>query len=499
MYTSPSTNFYTEPPSKTAKTAQSYDLTKSTIDEPTYLIDCKNYCFFHVYESIKKEGIGNMKVYKVWRWKNGQETPCIFKNKIPTFIDKIDKENPEPFNVMTQNMAVLNSLNNETIIERLEINELPIKAKRKFFKEEAKNEIEENIVKTLSSTDLHPKLLEYGNCYVLSERFVAENRDLLYACANYNMLKGLEINSDMQIMPQESPYQELLIKYEASEEKKCIKYMTTEYINAYTLNELIFAKGAFLRTVVRYIFRELVQKLAIIHYMKIAHLNIKLDHVLGDPQGEFHFIGYGISRKVNESREVSGGTPPYCPGEIYNQSFRSLFASDIFSMGVLVFALIHCRFPFAEALQNQPLYSSLTRKEYPDFWQAHRDYAESKANSSLDHDPELYDLLSHMFEYEPELRPSLSEIIAHPWYNMPVARKEEVQDEIRKRTLTYYNWYINKQSMNLQKPTEDVTAKKSTRTSTGRQRTKGIANRYNLLHQSLLKALQVINWSNHNN
>ena len=79
---------------------------------------------------------------------------------------------------------------------------------------------------------------------------------------------------------------------------------------------------------------------------------------------------------------------------------------DLFSAGVILFILIKGIFPFKEARKEEYFYNLLMQGKYEEYW-------EKVQGSNLS--AECKDLLEKLFSYNPEERPSLSEIKNHKW------------------------------------------------------------------------------------
>eukprot|EP01022_Parablepharisma_sp_SALTPOND_P015629 TRINITY_DN2229_c0_g1_i1.p1 TRINITY_DN2229_c0_g1~~TRINITY_DN2229_c0_g1_i1.p1 ORF type:complete len:420 (-),score=9.47 TRINITY_DN2229_c0_g1_i1:521-1780(-) len=388
---------------------------------PFFAVDLKSRTLYFITELIKEKGVGDIRTYKANMWKDGIEKLSIIKCKEASPIERDDWDNTHPLESACENMIALqqSAFDKESTGGN--------STQGESFNGETDD--------YLGEFGVAPGVLGHGKAFSLPLQFSDSHYKLLEECAYYNSSSK---------SPSEDPYIELSLQLQACKRNQVLKYFSMEYVKGYTLNELVFAKGSFSSSIARCLFRQLINNLRILHSKKIAHLNLKLDHAIVDTNGNALFIGYGLSRKVTKSREIHGGTPPYCAKEIYEGTCQSLFACDIFSMGVLLFALINCRFPFAEALPQKFLYSSIAKKEFSDFWTAHENHTRSTSSVSVEHEPELKNLLEHMLEVEPELRPSLAELVVHPWVNSPSAPKTELEDEVKQRTMKYYDWKMTR-------------------------------------------------------
>jgi serine/threonine protein kinase len=121
------------------------------------------------------------------------------------------------------------------------------------------------------------------------------------------------------------------------------------------------------------------------------------------------------------------------PEIICNISYGNI-SSDIFSCGVILFALTTCAFPFKFAKSSDSRYKYIMAHYFPLFLKAHKNRVDPhSANYDCFEDKELMDLIKCMFESNPCKRITLAQIKAHPWLNGPVPTKEEYLAEMIRR------------------------------------------------------------------
>lgn len=68
--------------------------------------------------------------------------------------------------------------------------------------------------------------------------------------------------------------------------------------------------------------------------------------------------------------------------------------------------------------------------ECKQFWDKH---IESFTNGKETFSADWYDFINRMLQYSPEDRMTISEIKAHPWYNLALPTKEDVRFELKQR------------------------------------------------------------------
>jgi len=84
----------------------------------------------------------------------------------------------------------------------------------------------------------------------------------------------------------------------------------------------------------------------------VLHRDVKLDNILIDAFGKIKLCDFGISRIITDQREVireQCGTPAYISPEIMQDMGYKGFKSDIWSLGIILFALVCGTLPFKAA------------------------------------------------------------------------------------------------------------------------------------------------------
>ncbi len=80
----------------------------------------------------------------------------------------------------------------------------------------------------------------------------------------------------------------------------------------------------------------------------------------------------------------------------------------MFSFGVILFIIVHGIFPFKEARTEEYFYNLIVTGQ--------TDLYFNKVNGET-LSQEFKDLIVALFNYDPERRPTINQIRAHPWFN----------------------------------------------------------------------------------
>jgi len=82
----------------------------------------------------------------------------------------------------------------------------------------------------------------------------------------------------------------------------------------------------------------------------------------------------------------------------------------MFSLGVILFIIVQCLFPFAEARDDDYYYKLIRTGQLEKYWEK-----TNGANLS----PEFKDLILSMVNHDPSKRPTIEQLIQHPWMKKP--------------------------------------------------------------------------------
>ena len=113
------------------------------------------------------------------------------------------------------------------------------------------------------------------------------------------------------------------------------------------------------------IFRSLLYALAHCHCRSVLHRDIKLDNILINERMEIKLCDFGVSKILKPDMLVTEqcGTPAYIAPEIIEDTgYKGCFV-DIWSLGVLLYAMVCGAVPF-RATNMQDLYRNILKAEF---------------------------------------------------------------------------------------------------------------------------------------
>jgi serine/threonine protein kinase len=150
------------------------------------------------------------------------------------------------------------------------------------------------------------------------------------------------------------------------------------------------------------IFKQILEALHYCHNLNILHRDIKLDNIILDSEGVIKVGDFGVSKIVDPVKKMfdQWGTPAYIAPEILKDKGYTGFGIDVWSSGVVLFAMLYGTVPF-KAQSMSDLHNIIIKGKYvlkPDI-----------SDSAID-------LLKNILEPNPRKRLSIPQIFVHPWF-----------------------------------------------------------------------------------
>ncbi|XP_061535610.1 maternal embryonic leucine zipper kinase isoform X2 [Phycodurus eques] len=189
-------------------------------------------------------------------------------------------------------------------------------------------------------------------------------------------------------------------------------FMILEYCPGGELFDYIIAKDRLSEEETRVFFRQIMSAMAYVHSQGYAHRDLKPENLLIDGDHNLKLIDFGLCAKpkggLGYELMTCCGSPAYAAPELIQGKAYIGSEADVWSMGVLLFALLCGYLPFDDD-NCVVLYRKITRGKY-------------------DNPPWLSPgsilLLNQMMQVDPKLRPAVQQLLEHPWvmqdYNSPV-------------------------------------------------------------------------------
>ena len=194
--------------------------------------------------------------------------------------------------------------------------------------------------------------------------------------------------------------------YEVMETPQKI-YLVMEYCDSGEMFDYIVSKKHLTENQACIFFQEIIDALSYLHSQNIVHRDVKPENILLQTFGNTltcKLIDFGISRTYTLDKLISTpcGTASYAPPEMHRGEEYYGLLSDVWSAGVLLYAMAFGYLPFCEEDEDTNIDNIINGNyEIPE-----------------EASPELEDLIKHIMDIDPLTRYDLDQIKKHPWYNL---------------------------------------------------------------------------------
>ena len=194
--------------------------------------------------------------------------------------------------------------------------------------------------------------------------------------------------------------------YEVMETPQKI-FLVMEYCDGGELFDYIVSKQHLSEKQACTFFQEIIDALTYLHSQNIVHRDVKPENILLESFGKSvtcKLIDFGISRTYTLDKLITTpcGTASYAPPEMHRGEEYYGLLSDVWSAGVLLYAMVFGYLPFCEEDEDTNIDNIIKGNyEIPD-----------------EASPELRDFLQHVLDIDPLSRYDLEQIKKHVWYNL---------------------------------------------------------------------------------
>jgi len=180
--------------------------------------------------------------------------------------------------------------------------------------------------------------------------------------------------------------------------------------------------------VCRTYFQQLVNGVDYLHKNGVAHLDLKLDNLLLGSNKGLKIIDFDLSQRIDdETRSVARGkgTTNYRAPEIRTRKCVNFKAADIYSMGVILFAMATGLPPYTESDKGEcDGWYHLLMKQPENYW--------AKISKYVTVSEEFKELFAGMICEQPNKRFDINQIRNTKWFNGPTLSEEELDQEMHK-------------------------------------------------------------------
>ncbi|CAD8201702.1 unnamed protein product [Paramecium pentaurelia] len=142
----------------------------------------------------------------------------------------------------------------------------------------------------------------------------------------------------------------------------------------------------------------LMSALDCLHSNSIVHRDIKLENIFINEEGTYKLGDFGWATYIDKIEPVICGTTEYMPPEVVLKENHD-FKVDSWSLGVLLYILVHTNYPFRAQSQSE-LIQLITTKEI-------------NVNKGIDEDLQI--LILALLTKDPQQRPTIQQLFMSKW------------------------------------------------------------------------------------
>ncbi|KAG2202309.1 hypothetical protein INT47_010757 [Mucor saturninus] len=180
-------------------------------------------------------------------------------------------------------------------------------------------------------------------------------------------------------------------------------YFVMEYLEGGELFHVLAERGRLPESEGRHLFLQLITALAWCHAHHITHRDLKPENILLDKEKKNLKIadfGMAAMQPINALLRTSCGSPHYASPEIVRGKRYDGTATDVWSCGAILYAIVTGHLPFDDEHMGRLLAKIKTGRYRP-----LPDYLS----------PDARDLIKRMLVVDPLKRMTMAEILQHPW------------------------------------------------------------------------------------
>lgn len=188
--------------------------------------------------------------------------------------------------------------------------------------------------------------------------------------------------------------------YEVMETERYL-YLVMEYASKGEIFDLLIKQGRLNEKEARIMFRQIISAVEYLHQKRIVHRDLKAENLLLDENNHMKLIDFGFSNNFELGAKLKTwcGSPPYAAPEMFEGKEYYGPATDIWSMGVVLYVLVCGAMPFDARTLHDLKQTVLAGKFRIPYFMSE----------------DCESLLRHMLVVDPNKRYTMNQIKLHKW------------------------------------------------------------------------------------
>ena len=191
-------------------------------------------------------------------------------------------------------------------------------------------------------------------------------------------------------------------------------YIMMEYCENGNLLDYIIKKGSISESESKEIFFQILIGMKDIHSQKISHRDLKPENILLNSDYKIKICDFGFSKKNDSVLKTNCGSFFYTAPEILKKELYDGIKADIWSLGVILYAMLTGNLPWSISNSSKTLYEILNKiPEIP---------------KKISY--ECHNLFKSIFQRDPQRRPSIDQLLDMDWFKNHSPRKIDLSKSV---------------------------------------------------------------------